>query len=289
MHACGHDAHTAILLSVAAYLKSVEEKLPLRVRLIFQPSEECSESGARMMVEHGVMEGVDHIVCTHCENTLESGKIGVCEGDYMAACVPLRIRFLGKTAHAALREEGVDAIAMSVSAYSRMEAAVASLSSGARYIWSVGRFSGGTAHNVVCDACEMDISFRFFDLAFAERVREAVYSICEQIAGEYGGKVEIDWHMSTAPVHNDAAVVKAFVAAASAQGIAVERVKQRMTSEDFAWYLTRAKGMLFRFGTKNERKGCTALAHCNDFKIDEDGIETAIKAFVAYILGDAEM
>ena len=91
MHACGHDSHTAILLAVARYLKSVEDRLSCRVRLIFQPSEECAESGAKMLVENGVMEGVDHIICTHCENALECGKIGVCVGDYMAACVPLSI------------------------------------------------------------------------------------------------------------------------------------------------------------------------------------------------------
>ena len=85
MHACGHDSHTVVLLAVAKYLKINEDKLRCKVRLIFQPSEEGAISGAKMMVDNGVMDGVDHIICTHCENILEVGKIGVCSGNCMSA------------------------------------------------------------------------------------------------------------------------------------------------------------------------------------------------------------
>ena len=125
MHACGHDAHTAILLAVARYLKENEEALPAKVRLIFQPSEEGAVSGARMMTERGVCDGVDRIISTHCDNDIESGNIGICYGDYMAACVPLTLRFIGKSSHATLPEHGVDAIAMANEAYLRMKKAVA--------------------------------------------------------------------------------------------------------------------------------------------------------------------
>ena len=121
MHACGHDAHTAILLAVARHLKAHEAELPCRVRLIFQPSEEGQQSGAEMMVKNGVMDGVDHILCTHCENMLEAGLLGVRAGDYQAACVPATISFLGRASHATLPQNGVDAIAMATEAYVRMK------------------------------------------------------------------------------------------------------------------------------------------------------------------------
>lgn len=142
-----------------------------------QPSEECAVSGAKMLVDNGVCDGVDHIICTHCENAMDTGKIGICYGDYMAACIPATIRFKGRTSHAALPEFGIDAVAMAVEAYGKMKEMVAREADGAKYIWSVGRFQGGHVHNVIADLCEMDISFRFYDMDFANRIEKmcAVY------------------------------------------------------------------------------------------------------------------
>ena len=284
MHACGHDSHTAVLLAVAKYLKENEKNLPCKVRLIFQPSEEGAISGAKMLVDNGVMDGVEHIICTHCENAMETGKIGICYGDYMAACIPATIRFHGRTAHAALSEFGIDAVAMAVEAYGKMKTMIAREAEQTKYIWSVGRFQGGHVHNVVADLCEMDISFRFYDVAFAKRIEENVRSICNEIATRYGGSVEIVWNMSTGAVHNDKSIVARFANAARNAGLNVQPMPQRMSSEDFGWYLTKAPGMIFRFGTRNDKLGCTALAHRNDFCIDEEGMKAAIQAFCTYVM-----
>ena len=284
MHACGHDAHTAILLSVAKYLKTHESELKCRVRLIFQPAEECAVSGAKLLVDNKVMDGVSEIICTHCENLLETGKIGVCVGNYMAACIPATIRFFGKASHATLPQFGIDANAMAVEAYQKMREAVKEEAKDTPYIWSVGRIQGGHVHNVISDLCEMDISFRFYDMDFAERVGKRVQEICEEIAANYGGRVEINWNMSTGPVINNKEVVDRIISAASKAEIPVEAIESRMSSEDFGWYLTKAPGALFRFGTRNEKKGCTTVAHNNDFLMDEDGMKYAIKTFCVCIL-----
>lgn len=230
------------------------------------------------------MDGVEHILCTHCENTLESGTLGVCSGDYMAACVPLNIKFSGKTAHATLPDEGIDAIAMAHIAYARLIDAVKDIAGGERYIFSVGKISGGTAHNVIAELCEMDISFRYYNEGFAKKVKDATFDICESIARDFGGRVQIDWHVSTGPVHNDARLVEDFSKTVTSSNIPLATVKPKISSEDFGWYLTKARGMLFRFGTRNETLGCTTLAHCNDFKLDEQGMKPAIEAFISYVL-----
>ena len=285
MHACGHDSHTAILLAVARYLKENEDKLNSKIRLIFQPSEEGAVSGAEMMVKNGVMDGVDHIVCTHCDNDIDVGNIGVCYGDYMAACIPLTISFFGRTSHATLPQFGIDANAMAVEAYNVLKSTTKEIAGYIPFIWNVGRIAGGHVHNVVSDKCEMVISFRFYDMDFAKKVEEKTREICESIAKKYGGKVEINWKMSTGPVHNDKNLTAKFEKYCKEAGLSVCTIPQKMSSEDFAHYLTKAPGLIFRFGTRNEDKGCIALAHRNDFCIDEEGMKTAIQAFYTYVLG----
>lgn len=283
MHACGHDSHTAVLLAVAKVLKAREAELPCNVRLIFQPSEEGAVSGAKMMVDNGVMEGVDEIICTHCENDLDAGFIGVHPGDYMAACIPVTVKFHGKTAHAALPHMGIDAVAMGVEAYGKLRQMVAQEAGDKPYIWCNGYFAGGEVHNVIPDECTMYISFRFYDMAFAERVMGKTKKICEDIANAYGGTAQVLWHMSTAPVHNDENMQQRFNKIVS-RVLSVTDMPQRMSSEDFAWFLQKKPGMIFRFGTRNEKKGCIALAHRNDFCIDEEGMKTAILAFVNFAM-----
>jgi len=236
-----------------------------------------------------VMDGVEHIVGIHCENALDAGLLGVRDGDYQAACVPATIRFLGKTAHATLPECGVDAVAMAHEAYGMLKQMVREEAGQSRYIWSVGRFSGGQVHNVIADRCEMDISFRFYDMAFAARVEARAREICAGIAEKYGGRAELDWHMSAGPVHNDARVAAQFRKICAEAGLEVREIPMRMSSEDFGWYLTKAPGTLFRFGTRNEAAGCTALAHCNDFCMDESGMRSGILAFVSYAMNNQEV
>ena len=282
MHACGHDSHTAIVLAAAKYLKEHEEDLACNVRLMFQPSEEGAISGAKMMVDHGVMDGVECVVATHCEPFIPAGEVGMAVGDYMAACIPMEIRFHGRTAHATLPETGIDALAMAVEAYNALKVMVKEEAGNRKYIWSVGHLAAGDVHNVIPDLATMRISFRFYDIPFSLRVMDRVVEICNGIAANYGGTVEYDWRMSTGPVHNDASVAEKVRTAMG--GLTVHPLESKMSSEDFAWYLSKAPGVLFRYGSGNEAKGCNGRAHNNDFKIDEDGMKTAIRTFIRYAL-----
>lgn len=285
MHACGHDSHTAILLATAEILKGQEDKLPCNVRLFFQPSEEGAVSGAKMMVDNGCMDGVDFALMTHCEQTLHAGTLGICAGDYMAACIPVTIRFYGITSHATLPEAGVDAVAMAVESYGKLKEMVKQEAGDRPYIWSVGHFSGGEVHNVIPDLCTQYISFRFYDLEFAKRVMANAQKICDDIAARYGGRAEVQWHMSTGPVHNDEALTEKFEKImAAVDTVRIEKLAPKKSSEDFSWYLTKAPGLFFRYGSRNEAKGCVAAPHRPDFCLDEDGMKAAILGFVNFIM-----
>ncbi|MDO4564280.1 MAG: amidohydrolase [Clostridia bacterium] len=284
MHACGHDAHTANLLAVARILKERQSELACNIRLIFQPSEEGEISGAKMMVDNGVMDGVDRVIGIHSENTLDSGTVAIRPGEYMAACIPINLRFFGKSAHATLASTGVDAIAMSVEAYSMLKSMVAE-EAGEKtpYIWSVGSFNGGHVHNAIADFCESKISFRFYDEAFAMRVMKRAEEICRSIALAYGGEVEPDWHISAHAVINDVETANELISAIEKEVPVTEDFK-RMSSEDFCWYLTKRPGVFFRFGTKNPKSDIITRPHNNDFLIDESGIRAATTAIVLFAL-----
>lgn len=284
MHACGHDSHIAILLAVAGYLKKHESELNRKIMFIFQPSEECAVSGAKMMVDNGVTDGVSEIIATHCQPKLPSGEIGLCKGGFCAACVPLKLTFIGKSAHATMPENGIDAIAMANRVYTVMSERVNELADGRRYIWSVGRFSGGTAHNVICDKCEMDISFRYYDYSFAEEVEKELRAVCDQTVEKYGGKYILDWHISTGAVINDSEIIDKISEIAVNNSIITKELSPVMSSEDFGWYLTRVRGVLFHYGIKNEEIGSGASWHTDRFKIDEDAMIYPIKIFINYAL-----
>ena len=183
-----------------------------------------------------------------------------------------------------LRAGGVDAIAMAVRAWDAMQSAVAAEAGDRPYIWSVGCINGGTAHNIIAGRCEMKITFRYFDQAFAERAMARVKDICDGIAAKAGGTAKVNWHVSAPPVINDTTTVGRFRRAALGCGLPVAELPSRMSSEDFGWYLKRAPGAIFRFGTRNEALGCTALAHRADFRIDEDGMRAAIEAIAAFVM-----
>ena len=286
MHACGHDTHTAILLGVAKLLKEHEDEIPCNIRLFFQPSEECAESGAEVMVKNGVMDGVDAVFCTHCETTIETDEIGFCSGGHMAACMPFDIRFYGRASHAAAApEKGIDAIRMAREAADGLEMLVGECFRDKKYIWNVGIFKGGTAHNIIADFCELHITFRYFDENIALVFRERAFALLQEIAARFGGRVEAEAEISSRAVYNDPALVRQFREAISKDPrVRLHEMPPRMSSEDFAWYLTKAPGFLFRYGIRNEAEGCSFPAHSSTFKADERGFRSALCAFTDFIM-----
>ena len=284
MHACGHDSHTAILLTVAKYLKSVEADLPCNIRLLFQPSEESGVSGARMMMENGCLEGVDRVLCTHCEGAIPSGSLCVQAGENTAACVTLTLKFHGLSSHASLPNKGIDAIAMAVDSYGELKLMVNEEANGRPYVWSVCVFQAGEALNVIADLCTQKISFRFYDLAFAERVHKRTEEIIGSIAERYGGRVELDWNMICGPVYNDPNMANKLCDLVRDLEIPLVQMEPKRTSEDFAWFTSRVPGCLFRYGIYCPEDGCTATVHRPDFKIHEPAMEKAILAFINFAL-----
>ena len=286
MHACGHDAHTAMLLGTAKALKAVEKQLQCKVVLIFQACEEGQFSGARLMVEDGVTDLVDIILGMHVENWLEAGTMGICPGKAMAASHPLHIEFFGKTAHATLPQTGVNALAMAVETYNGIQTLLATqMDPFEKYVCSVGQLEGGTTTNVIPDYAQMKISLRTYDTDVERYIVDNIRAIAENAAQRRGGTITFWDETKALPLVNHPVITEKAMAVlekvAGKNNVVTMPIK--MSSEDFSFYLSKKPGVFIRLGTRNAAKGCTTLPHNNDFLIDEDALELGCKTFVQFV------
>ena len=287
MHACGHDAHTAMLLGTAKALKAMEDKISCRVKLLFQPSEEGQRSGAELMVADGVMDDIDIIIGQHIENWLDAGTVGVCKGASMASSRTIKIEFFGKTAHATLPHSGIDALAAAVKTYNDIQFMLTrEMNPFDRYVCSVGKLSAGTTQNVIADYAEMLISVRAYKNEVDEHIAKRIEQVAKNAADELGAKVKIESDLKCYVVYNNPYISELLLSSAAkvvgADNIAEMPVK--MSSEDFSQYLTKKPGVFIRLGTRNVEKGCTTLPHNNDFLIDEDAFVSGSDTCVQFVL-----
>ena len=291
MHACGHDAHTAALLGTVRALYAMRDKIKCRVRFIFQPNEEGADSAAAILVKNGILDGVDMILGLHVDNSLESGCIGVCPEASMASCRNFDIEFFGKTAHAALPHTGNDAIAAAVSAYNELQLMLTRrIDPRIQRVCQIGSFHGGTAANVVADHAQMRGTIRTYDNAHDSQIYNEIKKIAEKSAEICGCTANVTSSEYLPPVYNDPKITKLLSESAKrAVGEeSVRRIAPKMSSEDFADYLTAVPGVFFRIGTAIPGLDTQTSAHNNDFVIDEGALHRGADTFVQFVLDNME-
>ena len=274
MHACGHDAHTAMLLGAARALKRAEKEgvLKIRIKLFFQPNEEGKGLGAGLFVESGALSDVDLIFGQHISNDVPTGELQWHRGPFQAACFAYTILFRGRSSHATTPQLAHDALGMAVKAVNDIYLMNSrEISPFKNRIISVGSLHAGTAHNIIASEAEIQISFRFYDDDVRELVDRRIRQICKNAAEELSGEVEITLDQSADPVINDDYATDKVI---EAQRMIVPEEKiseayMRMGSEDFSFYQRVCPGSFSRIGTGNPEKGCTGSAHNADLVLDE--------------------
>lgn len=286
MHACGHDAHAAIAMETLRRVYAARDEIGCRVKFLFQSAEEYTTSGAKLMSEDGVMDGIDCIVALHCDTNFRAGEIGIIENEMNAQSDGFMIDFFGKSSHAANQEKGVDAIMMAMRAYADIEFLVAkTVAAKEPVIFNVGSIHGGVTNNVICDKCSMFCTLRTWNEATADRLLGKIRNICQAVADTADGSYTYTTCKKYPIVKNDPRLTK-YIRAAAAAVVGEENIKQAyraLGGEDFSYFANQKPGFMYRLGVKNVERGIVAPIHNANFDIDEDALEVGVRVFERFI------
>jgi amidohydrolase len=273
MHACGHDAHTAILVGALCALHSAGS-IPVGWKGIFQPSEEAGH-GAREMISRGALAGVDAIVALHADPTIPSGQLALSAGPQTAFCQDFEIEVRGRGGHGARPHNTVDPIAIAAHLVTLIYQFLPRKTDARDpLVVTIGQIEGGHAANVIPDKVTMKGTIRALDAAVSRHARALIKKLCRSTAQAFGGTVHITFDAQLPGIVNDP-VVTAICRDAARDVAGAEHVllesRPSMGAEDFADYLTLVPGCMIRLGVRVEGKKITPL-HTSTFDIDENAL-----------------
>jgi amidohydrolase len=289
MHACGHDAHTAMLLSAGKILMELRAEFEGTVRILFQPAEETPPGGAVKMIAAGVLDNpkVDKAIGQHVMPRMPVGKVGIRSGKFMASSDNFRITVRGRGGHAAMPENLIDPVVITGNIIVSLQQLV-SRNGNPRIpsVLSIGKVTALGSYNVIPDEVTLEGTFRTMDQEWRERALAQIKKLVGEIAESMGGECTFELTRGYPYLHNNellaADLKKSIVEYVGAENVVDEDAW--MAAEDFAYYSHQVPSVFYLLGIRNESEGITSGLHTPTFKIDEDALPlgAGLMAWLAY-------
>jgi len=288
MHACGHDGHTAILLSVAKILVEQKGNFSGKVVFVFQPAEEGG-GGAQAMIEDGALDGleIDHSIGLHLGSMMPTGTVALRCGPAMASADKFEITVTGKGGHAAMPQHSIDPVLISANIIVALQSLISrELDPTDQAVITVTSIHGGTAFNIIPDNVKLMGTVRTFNEDTRQYLAKRIGELSAGIAKSMNGEAELDFMFGTPTVINNEKMTEVLKNAferdlAEGQVIVPPQI---MGGDDMSHWLNAADGCYFFVGAGNESKGTTYPHHHPKFDIDEDAIPLAVELLSKGIL-----
>ena len=294
MHACGHDAHTAILLGSCKVLYDMRDELDVNVKFLFQPAEE-TVGGAKLLIKDGCMENpkVDYTIGLHVMPHINTGMVELQYGSMNASTDTVSITIEGKQGHGAYPHQGVDAIVAAGHVICALQSIVSrNIDPVDSVVLSLGVINGGIKENVICPKVTLGGTLRTLNPDTRRYTKERIKEIVDFTCKGLGAKGSVDIEEGYAPLVNDnfvVDIVKENTINLLGKDNVVFRKHPSLGAEDFSFFLEHSKGAFYHLGCRNQEKNILSPLHTADFDIDEDCLEIGVMLHVLNTLSFAKL